>query len=171
VILILHRKDTTISTYYKYGPTPENHADHWYGFLFNGTTGARIVQEETRTKIFLHFKDGQRGDDDLLANGEISDLGAPANYGGGGGGGGDCFIATAAYGSRMAKEVRVLRMVRDEYLLTNGLGRALVSGYYKYSPPLASWIARHPGIRKIVRISLYPMLEMSKWFVAENPSK
>ena len=82
-----------------------------------------------------------------------------------------CFIATAAYGSRMAKEVKVLQKVRDEYLLTNGFGRAFVSAYYKYSPPLASWIAKHPTIRKIVRIGLYPVLEVSKWFVGEKPSE
>jgi len=86
------------------------------------------------------------------------------------GDGGICFIATAAYGSRMAKEVRVLQKVRDEYLLTNELGRAFVSAYYKYSPPLARWIAKHPAMRKIVRIGLYPMLEMSKWLVGEKPS-
>ncbi len=87
------------------------------------------------------------------------------------GGGGGCFIATAAWGSRMAKEVNTLEKVRDEYLLSNELGRAFVSAYYKYSPPLADWIAKHPAMRKIVRIGLYPVLEMSKWFVGKNPFK
>ena len=95
----------------------------------------------------------------------------PLVGGGGGGGGGDCFIATAAYGSRMAKEVRVLEKVRDEYLLTNGLGRAFVSFYYRYSPTMAGWLTKNPMMRKIVRIGLYPMLGLSKWFVQENDSK
>ncbi len=69
----------------------------------------------------------------------------------------------------MAKEVKVLEKVRDEYLLTNELGRAFVSAYYKYSPPLANYIAKHPMMRKIVRIGLYPILELSKWFVGEKP--
>ena len=71
----------------------------------------------------------------------------------------------------MAKEVKVLEEVRDEYLLGNELGRALVSVYYKYSPPLADWIAQRPKMRKIVRIGLRPILELSTWFVEGNPSK
>jgi subtilisin family serine protease len=89
----------------------------------------------------------------------------------GGGGGGGCFIATAAYGSPMAKEVRVFERVRDEYLLGNELGRAFVSAYYKYSPRLADWIAKHPVMRKMVRIGLYPILGLSKWIVGEKPSE
>ncbi len=88
-----------------------------------------------------------------------------------GGDGGLCFIATAAYGSRMAEKVRVFQKVRDEYLLTHELGRAFVSGYYKYSPPLAHWIAKHPAMRRMVRIGLYPVLEVSKWLVGEKPSE
>ncbi|MFB0519992.1 MAG: phosphatidylinositol-specific phospholipase C domain-containing protein, partial [Desulfatiglandales bacterium] len=87
-----------------------------------------------------------------------------------GGDGGLCFIATAAYGSRMAKEVEVFEKVRDEYLLNHGLGRAFVSGYYKYSPPLARWIVKHPAMRRMVRIGLYPVLEVSKCFMGEIPS-
>lgn len=94
--------------------------------------------------------------------------GQPLLFGGSGDGGG-CFIITAAYGSHMAKEVKVFQRLRDEYLLTNGLGRIFVSGYYKYSPPLANWIAENPLMRQIVRVGLYPILELSKWFVGENP--
>ncbi len=82
-----------------------------------------------------------------------------------------CFITTAAYGSHMAKEVRVFERVRDEYLLGNELGRAFVSAYYKCGPRLAHWIGKHPVIRKIVRIGLYPILALSKWFVGEKPSE
>ncbi len=82
-----------------------------------------------------------------------------------------CFIATAAYGSALSNEVNVFRQFRDEYLLANRLGRGFVATYYQYSPPLADWIAKHPLMRKITRIGLYPLLELSKWFVGENNSK
>jgi len=71
----------------------------------------------------------------------------------------------------MAEEVKVLEKVRDKYLLTNEGGKALVSAYYKCSPPLGDFVAKHPMMRKIVRIGLYPILEMSKWFVGEKPSE
>ncbi|HMT19781.1 MAG TPA: hypothetical protein PKE20_00805, partial [Promineifilum sp.] len=64
----------TAETYYKYGPTPGNPTDHWYEFLYDGTTGAEILAD----KIVLHFVDGERGDSDLTANGVIADPGAPA---------------------------------------------------------------------------------------------
>ena len=61
------------NTYYKYGPTPGDSTDHWYEFLYDGQTGAEIAGNI----ITLHFVDGQRGDDDLTANGIIVDQGAP----------------------------------------------------------------------------------------------
>ena len=41
--------------------------------MFDGTTGAEIFAD----RILLHFVDGQRGDDDLVANGEVLDWGGP----------------------------------------------------------------------------------------------
>jgi hypothetical protein len=96
VTLILHAKDTSLSTYYKYGPTSDNHADHWYSFLSYGTTGAEITHGTEQTTVLLSFIDGQRGDDDLSANGEITDVGAPANRTGDGGG--NCFISAVGRG-------------------------------------------------------------------------
>jgi hypothetical protein len=64
----------TVNTYYKFGPTPENPSAHWYEFLFDGTTGAEILSD----RVVLQFVDGQRGDDDLSANGVIVDPSTPA---------------------------------------------------------------------------------------------
>ena len=93
--------------YFKFGTTPDARFNHWYTFLFDGTTGAEILPD----RVLLHFVDGQRGDDDLTANGEIVDAGAlaitttttapvtaptaapaaaPSGGGTGGGGGGGC---------------------------------------------------------------------------------
>jgi hypothetical protein len=69
-----------------------------------------------------------------------------------------CFIATAAYGSAMEPKVDMLRQFRDRYLMTNGPGRALVSFYNYYSPPLAEFIASSGFSRFITRAALLPFM-------------
>lgn len=62
-----------------------------------------------------------------------------------------CFIATACYGDYDAPEVLVLRKFRDDKLLNNKLGKALVSFYYHISPALADKISRSSGIKLLIR--------------------
>jgi len=80
-----------------------------------------------------------------------------------------CFIATAAYGTPMAEEIQILREFRDEYLLTNPLGKALVGVYYRVSPPIAEFIAEHPSLRLVVRAGLVPVVAMSAVAVNTTP--
>ena len=70
---IFFPEGTIIVSYWKYGPTSDNPAPHWYEFIYEGTTGATI----DGNKVTLHFVAGQRGEDDLTANGEFVDDGAP----------------------------------------------------------------------------------------------
>lgn len=84
---------------------------------------------------------------------------------GGSGSGGGCFIATAAYGSPMARDVRYLRAFRDQFLLTNELGRQFVDFYYRFSPPLADKLRAHDDLRAVVRAALAPLVTLSKWSV------
>ncbi|NWF77811.1 MAG: hypothetical protein HXY36_04380 [Chloroflexi bacterium] len=85
------------------------------------------------------------------------------------GGGLLCFIATAAYGTPMAEEIQVLREFRDEYLLTNSLGKALVELYYRASPPIAQFITEHPSLKPIVRAGLVPAIALSTVAVDTTP--
>lgn len=64
---------TQADTYYMFGPTPEDPNPHWYPFIHDGTTGAKVYSD----RIELTFVDGQRGDDDLTVNGVIVDPGGP----------------------------------------------------------------------------------------------
>jgi hypothetical protein len=80
-------------------------------------------------------------------------------------GGGGCFIATAAYGSWLDPHVRSLRHFRDSILLHSRFGRALVSAYYRYSPPIAARIEHSTVLRAIVRLILAPVV-----FAIEKPA-
>ncbi|MEQ6340265.1 MAG: hypothetical protein M3A44_01095 [Gammaproteobacteria bacterium] len=74
-----------------------------------------------------------------------------------------CFIATAAYGSFLDPHVQVLRDFRDKYLLTNALGRDFVAWYYRNSPPLAAFIAKHEGLKMAARAVLTPVVYAVKY--------
>ncbi len=69
-----------------------------------------------------------------------------------------CFIATAAYDSSSAPQVRVLRAFRDQYLLTNAAGEALVRWYYRHSPAAAQYLNERPEIKPLVRAALLPVV-------------
>lgn len=69
-----------------------------------------------------------------------------------------CFIATAAFGSQMESHVQTLRQFRNEFLVTNSLGRKFVKTYYKYSPPIAEFIAQNEFVKTLVRWALWPVI-------------
>ncbi len=65
--------------------------------------------------------------------------------------GGGCFVATAAYGTPTAREIEVLREFRDMVLLKNTIGSQFVALYYRFSPPVADFIAGNELLRTVVR--------------------
>ena len=65
-----------------------------------------------------------------------------------------CFIATAAYSSSSHPDLDTFRQFRDRTLLTNPLGRVLVSVYYQIGPLLAQFVNRSLHLKKIVRFLL-----------------
>lgn len=75
-----------------------------------------------------------------------------------------CFIATAAFGTPLASEVRLLQYWRDHHLCRYPGGAAFLSWYYRLSPGLAARLAPHPGLRRLVRLLLWPCLWLLKAF-------
>lgn len=76
----------------------------------------------------------------------------------------ECFIATAAWGSWLDPHVATLRDFRDRVLMPHAPGRAFVAFYYRHSPPVAAFIARHEALRAVTRILLAPLV-----FAIERP--
>jgi hypothetical protein len=61
----------------------------------------------------------------------------------------------------MEPHVKILRDFRDRFMIDNIAGKGFVSLYYKYSPPMADFIAKHDSLRAMVRISLLPVVGLS----------
>ncbi|HEY4233266.1 MAG TPA: choice-of-anchor U domain-containing protein, partial [Lacipirellulaceae bacterium] len=72
---------SSIGDYYKYGATPAVGTQHWYDYLFGHQTdfdsASGTGMEIVGGNLVLHLVDGGRGDDDVTANGIISDIGGP----------------------------------------------------------------------------------------------
>jgi hypothetical protein len=73
-----------------------------------------------------------------------------------------CFVATAAHGTPLAEEIRVLRRLRDRHLLTNAPGRAFVRAYYAVGPALASYVREDDALRGAVRTLLAPVVALAE---------
>jgi hypothetical protein len=82
-----------------------------------------------------------------------------------------CCTATAAFGTPMSKEIGILRQFRDEYLLTNAVGRILTDFYYGVSPPIAEFITEHPSLKPIVRAGLVPAVAIGTIAVNISPAE
>ena len=76
-----------------------------------------------------------------------------------------CYIATAAFGTEITGKIDVLREFRDSHLMTNRLGKDFVDFYYRYSPPIANYIAKHEWLRNLVRTLTLPVIGFASLFV------
>jgi len=74
---------------------------------------------------------------------------------------GGCFIATAAYSSPLHPYVGILRDFRDRFLMPSKFGRVLVNFYYKHSPFVSDFTAKHKVLKFAARISLLPLIAFS----------
>jgi hypothetical protein len=73
---------------------------------------------------------------------------------------GNCFIASEIYGAD-SDEVFILRYFRDNFLLSNRIGKILVNLYYRVGPSIISIMRRF----SLVRFSLHQMVAMSVFII------
>ena len=159
---------------------PDNVSSDVYGSGFTGTSASSAHVAGAAALILERYPDFNveglwqsliltaidMGDPNIYGNGRLNldintAITSSITVTSSGGGGGGCFIATAAYGSYAAPCVRILREMRDRFLLTNNIGKSLVNLYYKYSPPMADFIADHANVKILVRLSLLPLVGVS----------
>ena len=112
----------------------------------SGTTNPITITMDSNKSITANFT--------VIPSGDTGD-------GDGGGKKGGCFMATAAYGSPLHPHLDILRDFRDKYLMPSRFGRNLVELYYRYSPSIANFIAKHRLLRVAVRINLLPVITFS----------
>lgn len=67
-----------------------------------------------------------------------------------------CFIATATYGSIDEWQVFEFRRWRETRLRNTFLGDRFIEYYYRFSPPVAGWLASRPRAKRTVRWLLTP---------------
>ena len=68
-----------------------------------------------------------------------------------------CFIASAAFGSPFAKEVKTFRWFRDTFLLPYAWGKSVVEFYYLHSPKLVEPMSHSEALRSAIRFLLWPV--------------
>ncbi|HUJ57088.1 MAG TPA: CFI-box-CTERM domain-containing protein [Kofleriaceae bacterium] len=69
-----------------------------------------------------------------------------------------CFVATAAYGSKMANDVELLRHFRDALLRRSVLGELAIETYYTFGPPVAGVVGQSELLRQAARAALSPIV-------------
>jgi hypothetical protein len=80
-----------------------------------------------------------------------------------------CFIATAAYGSPLNRNLKPLRWFRDQVLLKTSVGSRFVAWYYENGPRAARVVAGSPALQLIVQAMLWiPVAGISVWMAILN---
>jgi len=134
----------------------------WWGYLSSYKTSftvpSGILQIGTQYYWQVIYRDD--GGAESLASALTSFTAAPQPPPGAGNRTG-CFIATAAFGSPLARQVEILRQFRDRYLLTNNPGQKFVAWYYRNGPTAANYIKDKPLTKAAIKAALYPLIGFS----------
>jgi len=124
-------------------------------------TGEEEVEEGTHYFATRSTDNAGNVEEEPSGDGDISYTVTPTEPtptpSGDNGDGGGCFIATAAFGSKMDRHVEILCTFRDNRLLTDQFGRGIVNLYYRLSPPAADYLRQHPSVRIVVKYTLIPI--------------
>jgi len=74
----------------------------------------------------------------------------------------NCFVATAAFGTKWADEIDILRNWRDNSLKYHKFGRLFIKFYYQIGPSLANFVEKSSLFKKITRKIIYFIVKKIK---------
>ncbi|MBU1146811.1 MAG: hypothetical protein KKD11_00455 [Candidatus Omnitrophica bacterium] len=120
-----------------------------------------LVMVKTNHFSLFGIAGAEAGGDDSPAENPGGN-GDDAGGGNGSSGGGGCFIASAAFGTPLTEEVKVLCEFRDKHLLKSKIGKSFVNLYYSVSPPIAEFIKSKPMLKAFVRYHLKFLVKLTK---------
>ena len=151
-----------------FDPPYANNSEDEDDFIDNNTTTYTVTGLSGDTVYYFAVKAfDTEGLESNYSNVVSADI--PGGSGGGGGGGGGCFIATAAFGSNMDWHVKILSEFRDRRLASNPIGRSIIDTYYKFSPPVADYLSKHPSARTVMRYVVVPITGIASISLSIHP--
>jgi len=81
----------------------------------------------------------------------------------------ECFMATAAYGTPLAIEIKILREYRDKHLRKHEIGKLFIAWYEHNGPKLAALLNKYPNLKPLVRqFLLQPIVKFLKNYTNES---
>ena len=80
-----------------------------------------------------------------------------------------CFISFSTLGSEFEEYIGMLRTFRDIFLMESKPGKTLVAFYYRHSPAMVDFIARHDFLREVVQMGLVPLVTISYLALYTSP--
>ena len=131
-------------------------ADNWIQNVTEPRPMADMIEEAKNIAVIRMFGGSYQSAPSSLGYSSSSSNDSP---------GATCFIATACYGSPMAKEVVVLQRFRDDFLLKSAVGRYFIKFYENLSPPIARWIEKDEKRKIITRVGLFPTVLCARLFI------
>jgi archaellum component FlaF (FlaF/FlaG flagellin family) len=137
----------------------------------------QILPPNSNCKITARFSPTSEGRKDAEINLDSSDPAAPSMSASltGVGVRGDafnafCLISTSLYGSGMEEAIGILRIFRDQFLLTNFVGKRVAEFYYRLSPKAAEFVTQHETLKPLVCLGILPIIGISWMALSFGPA-
>jgi hypothetical protein len=70
----------------------------------------------------------------------------------------------------MEEAIGILRIFRDQFLLTNSVGKSLAEFYYRLSPKAAEFITQHQSLKPLVCLGILPIIGVSWMALSFGPA-